>query len=121
MAGYEVSQPRPDVVRVAFLEAWDAKRDSEPMFREVLARLDAAQVPVTLLVVAGVHRPIYEDKALQPARGILYHDSIKKMVIVAEQAELAVAHMNATRAERGMPPIPMFAFKSEGDALAELI
>ncbi len=121
MASYEVSQPRADVIRVAFLEGWDPQRDSEPMFREALALLDNAETEATFLIVAGPYRPVYEDKALQPARGILYHDNIKKMVIVAEQADLAVAHMNATRAERGMPPIPMFAFKSEGEALAELL
>jgi hypothetical protein len=121
MAAYEVTQPRPDVIRVAFLSDWEARQHSEKMFREVLARLDGAETEVTLLIVAGPHRPVYEDKALQPARAILYHDNVKKMIIVADQASLAVAHMNATRAERGMPPIPMFAFSSEGEALAELL
>ncbi|GAB4573676.1 MAG: hypothetical protein Kow0077_16820 [Anaerolineae bacterium] len=120
MAAYEVSQPRPDVVRVAFLEDWDPARDSESMFREVLQKLDDAEQEVVLLIVAGEHRPVYEEKALQPARGVLLHDNIKKIIIVAKDAQLAVAHMGATRGERGMPPVPMFAFDSEGAALAEL-
>ncbi|MBN1963669.1 MAG: hypothetical protein JW910_03415 [Anaerolineae bacterium] len=120
MASYEVTQPREDVVRVAFSADWNAATDSEPMFREVLTLLDDAETEVTLLIVAGENRPSYADTALQPARGILYHDNIKKMIVVADQSEMAVAHMNATRAERGLPPIPMFAFASEGDALAEL-
>lgn len=120
MATYEVSQPRPDVVRVAFLEGWNANADSEGMFREVLTALDDVEQEVTLLIVAGQFRPVYEEQALQPARGILYHDNIEKIVIVADDAQLAVAHMGASRGERGMPPIPMFAFASEGEALAEL-
>jgi hypothetical protein len=120
MAAYEVSQPRADLVRVAFLKDWNAAKDSEAMFRDVLAVLDDLETEVTLMIVAGEHRPVYENKALQPARGILYHDNIGKMIIVADAAKLAVAHMNATRAERGMPPIPMFAFENEGAALAEL-
>ncbi len=120
MAAYEVTRPRPDVVRVAFLADWNAQRDSEPMFREVLAMLDDVDREVTLLIVAGEHRPVYEEKALQPARGILYHDNIKKIIVVAKNAELAVAHMGASRGERGLAPIPMFAFASEGEALAEL-
>ncbi|NPV67553.1 MAG: hypothetical protein HPY64_10445 [Anaerolineae bacterium] len=120
MAAYEVTRPRPDVVRVAFLPGWDAERDSEPMFREVLAKLDEADQEVTLLIVAGEFRPVYEEKALQPARGILYHDNIKKIIVVAKHADLAVAHMGASRGERGLSPIPMFAFASEGEALAEL-
>ena len=107
MATYEVSQPREDIVRVAFLPEWDAARDSEPMFREVLAMLDDQERAVTLLIVAGEFRPVYEAKALSPARGILYHDNIKKIVIVAQDARLAVAHMGASRGERGMAPIPM--------------
>lgn len=120
MATYEVTQPRDDVVRVAFLEGWNAATDSEAMFRDVLAVLDDVETEVVLLIVAGANRPTYENTALQPARGILYHDNIKKMIVVAEAADMAIAHMNATRAERGMPPIPMFAFANEGDALAEL-
>ncbi|GEM_PF-6617457 len=120
MAGYEVTKPRPDVVRVAFLDNWDADTESAQMFRDVLAKLDEAEDEVTLLIVAGKNRPVYEAMALQPARAILYHDNLKKMIVVADEAELAVAHMNATRAERGMPPIPMFAFASEGEALSEL-
>ncbi len=120
MATYEVTQPRGDIVRVAFLAGWDARRDSEGMFRELLALLDAQEKPVVLLIVAGEHRPVYESKALQPARGILYHDNIKKIIVVARDAQLAVAHMGASRGERGANPIPMFAFDSEGDALAEL-
>jgi hypothetical protein len=120
MAAYEVSQPRPDLVRVAFLPGWDARRESEAMFRAVLAMLDDVEQPVTLLIVAGDYRPVYEEKALQPARGILMHDSIKKVIIVAKDAELAVAHMGVSRGERGRAPVPMFAFDSEGAALAEL-
>jgi hypothetical protein len=120
MAAYEVTQPRPDVVRVAFLKEWDPARNSEAMFRDVLAVLDGVETEVTFLVVAGENRPIYEDKALQPARGILYHDNIKKIIIVAKDAKLAVAHMGASRGERGMSPVPMFAFDTEGEALAEL-
>lgn len=120
MAGYQVTQLRPDVIRVEFLEDWDAARDSTSMFRELLARLDEVENEVTVLVVAGNHRPSYEDKALQPARGVLYHDNLRRMVVVANEAQLAVAHMNATRAERGLPPIPMFAFETEAEALAEL-
>jgi hypothetical protein len=120
MAAYEVSQPRPDVVRTAFLEDWKAERDSEAMFREVLTLLDDVETEVTLLIVAGESRPVYEDKALQPARGILYHDNINKIIIVAKDAELAVSHMGASRGERGMPPVPMFAFATEGEALAQL-
>jgi hypothetical protein len=120
MASYEVSQPREDIVRVAFLPGWDAAHDSEPMFREALSVLDDLEKSVTLLIVAGDFRPIYEDKALSPARGILYHDNIQKIVIVAQDAGLAVAHMGASRGERGMVPIPMFAFNTEGEALAEL-
>lgn len=120
MAAYEVSQPRPDVVRVAFKAGWEASKDSEGMFREVLDLLDAQEQEVTLLIVAGEYRPVYEQQALQPARGILYHDNINKIVIVAKDAALAVAHMGASRGERGMAPIPMFAFDSEGDALAQL-
>jgi|YNPBryBLVA2012_1023415.scaffolds.fasta_scaffold38119_2 phosphopantetheine adenylyltransferase len=120
MAAYEVSHPRSDIVRVAFLEDWDARAHSEAMFREVLALLDACENEVILLIVAKDKRPIYEDRALQPARGILYHDCIKKIIIVADEAQAAVAHMNVTRAERGMPPIPMFAFNTEAEALAEL-
>jgi hypothetical protein len=120
MASYEVSQPRPDVVRVAFLDGWNAKTDSEAMFREVLSILDDLETEVTLLIVAGDNRPVYEDKALQPARGILYHDNVNKVVIVAQDAQLAVAHMGASRGERGMTPIPMYAFDNEGEALSEL-
>jgi len=120
MVAYEVTQPRPDVVRVAFLADWNASRDSEAMFREVLAVLDDVDREVTLLVVAGEHRPIYEQKALQPARGILYHDNLNRIIIVAKDAELAVAHMGASRGERGLPPIPMFAFDTEEEALAKL-
>lgn len=120
MAAYTVTQPRPDVVRVAFLEDWDADRDSEAMFREALALLDGAETEVTFLIVAGENRPVYEDNALQPARGILYHDNIKKIIIVAENAQYAVSHMGMSRGERGMPSVPMFSFDSEGDALAEL-
>lgn len=120
MAAYEVSQPRPDVVRVALLDGWDADKDSEGMFREALALLDDQEQEVTLLIVAGEYRPVYEQQALQPARGILYHDNISKIVIVANDAELAVAHMGAKRGERGMSPIPMFAFTSEGEALSQL-
>ncbi len=120
MATYEVTRPRPDIVRIAFLEGWDAARDSEAMFREALAALDNVEIEATLLIVAGQNRPIYENKALQPARGILYHDNVRKIIIVAEDAQLAVTHMGAHRGERGLPPIPMFAFASEGDALAEL-
>lgn len=120
MAGYEVSRPRPDVVRVAFLDQWDAAQESEAMFREALALLDSAEQPVILLIVAGKHRPVYENQALQPARGILYHDHIKKLIVVADNAQMAVNHMGANRGERGVPPIPMFAFASEGEALAEL-
>ena len=120
MATYDRSQPREDIVRVAFLPDWDAARDSESMFRDVLSVLDGLEGPVTLLIVAGEFRPVYEDRALTPARGILYHDNVEKVVIVAQNAELAVAHMGASRGERGMAPIPMFAFNSEGEALAEL-
>lgn len=120
MAAYEVSQPRSDVVRVAFLEGWNASEDSEGMFREVLSVLDDLEQEVTLLIVAGQFRPVYDEQALQPARGILYHDNIEKIIIVAEDAELAVAHMGSHRGERGMSPIPMFAFASEGDALSQL-
>lgn len=120
MPAYEVSQPRSDVLRVDFSGDWDADRDSEAMFRELLTKLDDVETEVTLLIVAGENRPMYEDTALQPARGILYHDNIKKMIIVARDAKLAVAHMNATRAERGMAPVPMFAFDTEGEALSEL-
>jgi len=120
MATYEVTQPRADIQRVAFLAGWDSQRDSEGMFRELLARLDDQEQPVALLIVAGEHRPVYESKALQPARGILYHDNIKKIIVVARDAHLAVTHMGASRGERGAAPIPMFAFDSEGAALAEL-
>jgi hypothetical protein len=120
MAAYEVSQPRTDVVRVEFKDDWDPSRDSESMFREVLALLDDVETEVTFMIVAGENRPVYEDRALQPARGILYHDNIKKIVIVAKDAKLAVAHMGASRGERGMAPVPMFAFDTEGEALAEL-
>lgn len=120
MAAYEVSQPRPDVVRVAFLDGWDADQESGGMFREVLALLDDQEQEITLLIVAGEYRPVYEQQALQPARGILYHDNIGKIVIVAKDAELAVAHMGASRGERGMPAIPMYAFDTEGEALSQL-
>ncbi|MFC1960587.1 hypothetical protein ACFLYO_07745 [Chloroflexota bacterium] len=120
MAAYEVSQPRPDVVRVAFHADWDSTSNSEAMFRDVLAALDDVETEVTFLIVAGDNRPAYESKALQPARGILYHDNIKKIIIVAKDAQHAVAHMGTSRGERGMPRVPIFAFETEGDALAEL-
>lgn len=120
MAAYDVSQPREDVVRVAFLDEWNAEVHSEAMFRDVLAVLDDVETEVTLLIVANESRPMYADQALMPARGILYHDNINKIIIVANGAQQAVAHMGASRGERGMPRIPMFAFDSEGEALAEL-
>lgn len=120
MANYQVTHPRDDVVRVAFLDGWNPETDSAPMFQELLEMVEHVEQPVILLIIAGKHRPLYDDAALQPARGVLYHDNLKKIIVVAEDAELAVAHMGASRGERGMGRVPMFAFENEGEALVEL-
>lgn len=120
MSAYEITRPKPDLIRMAFGEAWDARAHSEAMFRALLAALDDSETEVTLLIVAGPHRPIYENRALQPARAILHHDNLKRMVVVSPDAQQAVTHMGATRAEHGAPPIPMLAFDSEAAALAAL-
>ncbi|NJL93255.1 MAG: hypothetical protein HC915_05755 [Anaerolineae bacterium] len=118
MANYTVSTPRPDVLRVVFEQGWDPETDSTPMFRDLLDTLEATDEMMTLLVVAGEHRPAYHDVAT--ARDVLYHDRLKGVAVVSTQAEMALRHMGATRGERGMPPIPMHAFENEDAALGVL-
>jgi hypothetical protein len=120
MPTYSITKPRPDVIRVAFPRGWNAQAESAAMFKDLVAVLDVAGDPVTLMIVAGRERPIYEPHALKDARGVLYHDNIKRMFIVAEDAQLAVNHMSATRAERGFPPLLMLAFDTEEEALKHL-
>lgn len=118
MPAYTVTQPQPDVVRVAFPSGWDTEQESGPMFEDVLTLLDDSPVDVTLLIVAGDERPTYRN--ITAARGILLHDNLKQIIIVARDAQLAANHMGATRGERGMMPIPMLAFDSEDEALKHL-
>ena len=120
MTSYSISRPKPDVIRVAFPNGWDATAESKAMFRDVLSELDDSDVNMTVMVVAGSARPEYAPDALSFARGVLTHDRLKKMVVVADDAQLAVNHMGVTRGERGLAPIPMLAFDSEAEALASL-
>ena len=115
MATYEISRPKLDVLRVVFLEGWNAASDSGAMFRDLLAALDNSDEQITLLIVAGDKRPIYDELSI--ARDILYHDRLKRIIMVAEGADQAVDHMGATRGEHGLPPIPMIAFEDESAAL----
>lgn len=119
MSSYTMSQPKPDVIRVAFPREWDSEGESPQMFKEVLDALDDARQQMTLLIVAGDERPTYAG-GLSFARGILTHDRLKKMVVVAQNAQLAADHMSATRGERGLPPIPILAFEDEAEAIANL-
>jgi hypothetical protein len=120
MPKYQLSMPRPDVIRVVFPEEWDAAADSAAMFKDVLAALDDAGQMVTLLIVTQGERPVYSPEGIGAARSILTHDNIKRMIIVAHDAKLAISHMGARRGERGLPPIPMHAFEREEDALPYL-
>ena len=90
--------------------SWDA----------LLAALDAAEQMVILLIITQGERPVYSPEGIGAARSILTHDKIKRMIIVAHDAELAISHMGARRGERGLPPIPMHAFEREEDALPYL-
>ena len=117
MANYRVTTPKADLIRVEFLAQWDPENESAAMFREVLNLLDATERPVNLLIVAGNQRPAYTPDGLGAARSILTHDKIKQMIVVANDAELAISHMGARRGERGLPPIAMRAFDREEDAL----
>ncbi|MCB9455100.1 MAG: hypothetical protein H6671_03825 [Anaerolineaceae bacterium] len=119
MSSYTINQPRPDVIRVAFPQGWDSEGESPVMFKEVLEALDDAQQQITLLIVAGDERPTYAG-GLSFARAVLTHDRLKKMVVVAQNAQLAADHMSATRGERGLPPIPILAFEDESQAATNL-
>jgi hypothetical protein len=120
MSKYDVSRPRPDVLRVVFPNGWDANTESADMFKEVLAALDDSEQMVTLLIVTQGERPVYSPEGIGAARSILTHDNIKQMIVVAHDAELAISHMGARRGERGLPPVPMRAFEREEDALPYL-
>lgn len=119
MTSYTISQPKPDVIRVTFPAGWNSEAESPAMFKDVLAALDDRDQQTTLMIVAGDERPTYAG-GLSFARAILTHDRIKKMVIVAKNAQSAADHMSATRGERGLPPIPILAFGTEQEALANL-
>ncbi len=116
MSNYEISKPKPDVIRVAFPPSWAAEDESAMMFKELLAAIDDSEDMVTLLIVTQGERPVYTPDGLGAARSILTHDNIKQMLVVATDAELAIAHMGARRGERGLVPIPMRAFTSEAEA-----
>jgi hypothetical protein len=120
MAGFEISQPRPDVVRVEFNDAWDADQESEAMFAAVVAALSEKDDPVTVLVVAGKDRPVYTRDGVKAARDVLLHDNLGKMVIVADNPDPAVTHMTHFRSERGMPRLQIVGGTSEDDISGEL-
>ncbi|MCB9451559.1 MAG: hypothetical protein H6672_08970 [Anaerolineaceae bacterium] len=119
MSSYTISELKPGVIRVAFPAEWDSEGESPAMFKDVLAALDDAEQGVTLMIVAGNERPTYVG-GLSFARGILTHDRLKKMVVVAHGAQLAADHMSATRGERGLMPIPILAYDDEKEALENL-
>ncbi len=116
MAQFNISQPRPDVVRVFFPKDWAANEESAVMFKDLLGTLDNLEDEVTLLIVAGDRRPVYVEEGIKAAREILYHDNIKKIIIVADDPQPGVTHMSAFRGERGYPPIPMFGCETEAEA-----
>lgn len=116
MTQFNISRPRPDVVRVFFPEQWAAEKESAAMFNNLLGVLDALEDEVTLLIVAGGQRPVYVEEGIKAAREILYHDNIKKIIIVADDPQPGVTHMSAFRGERGYPPIPMFGCETEAEA-----
>jgi hypothetical protein len=120
MSSFTISQPKPGVIRVAFPTGWDSENESAAMFKEILEALDDAEQQVTLMIVAGDERPTYATDGLSFARAVLTHDRLKKMVVVAQNAQLAADHMSATRGERGLPPIPILAFEDEAQAAENL-
>lgn len=118
MADFKITRPESDLLRVQFPDGWDAKAESGEMFRTILTELDDSDTPLTLFIVAGDERPIYDE--LSVARAILTHDRLKQIIVVAEDSEAAINHMGATRGERGLPPIGMYAFDNEEDALKKV-
>lgn len=120
MAHFEISTPQSNLVRIAFKDGWDAAADSAEMFKNLVATLDNCEDDVTLMIVAGNFRPSYKNDARGPAHDVLYHERIRRIIVVAAGASYAVTHMGATRGQRGLTPIPMLAFESEDEARAHL-
>ncbi len=116
---FQITRPEWDILRVELVNGWNAETESSEMFQTLLAELDNSLESVTLLIVAGEKRPAYTD--LQAAWAILLHDELKKIVVVAKDAQHAINHMGAARAERGLPPIPIAAYDTETEALAALV
>ena len=117
MSSYNLSYPKPGVIRVQFPKGWSADAESGEMFRELLRALDDAKTPVTLIIVAGKERPVYSNSGLRAAQDILMHENIRKMLVVADNPKPAVTHMAGLRGERGLPAIPILGFTSETEAL----
>lgn len=120
MAGFSISQPRPNVLRVNFAEGFNADDESDAMFKALAEELDRLDDAVNLLVIAGESRPVYTRFGIESARDVLMHDNVKKMLIVADNPAPAVTHMSTFRTERGMHLVPIVGFDNEDEALRNL-
>lgn len=119
MSSYDISFPKPTMIRVQFPNGWNAEVESGKMFQELLRVLDEAKMPVTLVVVAGKARPVYSSGGLVAAQNILMHENIRKMLVIADNPKPAVTHMAGLRGERGLPAIPIIGFTNETEALQQ--
>lgn len=116
MAKFELTRPNPTVIKVKFPDKWKADAESEGMFRAVLDELNAAKDEVTLVVIAGKSRPVYDGEGIRMAHDILHHDNIGKMIVVADDPTPATTHMAAVRGERALSPLKIIGCKTEAEA-----